>query len=126
MYSRLYVNVLNNYHWVNGATALHTSYSDGGLFTISCACPPEDVSVSRRVLVPDCDVYISKVSDAQTQVGKIEVVIYSEMGNACNHLTQEELDRAKNMLKGLFLMNLESLPIISEDICRFFLQCIQK
>lgn len=49
----------------------------------------------------------------------MEVVIYSEMGNACDHLTQEELSRAKNMLKGIFLMNLESLPVICEDICRF-------
>ena len=45
MYSRLYLNVLNRYHWIYAATAYHHSYADSGLFCIHGSCHPTQVSV---------------------------------------------------------------------------------
>jgi len=42
MYSRLYLNVLNRYHFMFNATAYNQSYSDSGLFCIHASAPPED------------------------------------------------------------------------------------
>ena len=44
MYSRLYLNVLNRYHWIYSATAYHHSYADTGLFCIHGSCHPSQVS----------------------------------------------------------------------------------
>ena len=44
MYSRLYLNVLNRYHWIYSATAYHHSYADTGLFCIQGSCHPTKVS----------------------------------------------------------------------------------
>lgn len=44
MYSRLYLNVLNRYHWIYAATAYHHSYSDSGLFCIHSSSHPSQVS----------------------------------------------------------------------------------
>lgn len=44
MYSRLYLNVLNRYHWIYSATAYHHSYADTGLFCIHGSCHPTQVS----------------------------------------------------------------------------------
>ena len=35
MYTRLYTNVLNRYHWMYSATAFNHAYSDSGVFCIS-------------------------------------------------------------------------------------------
>merc|ERR1711970_1261207 len=34
MYSRLYLNVLNQHHWVYNATAINSPYTDSGLFGV--------------------------------------------------------------------------------------------
>lgn len=41
MYSRLYLNVLNKYHFMFSATAFHQAYKDSGLFCIHSSSPPE-------------------------------------------------------------------------------------
>ena len=43
MYSRLYLNVLNKYHWIYSATAYHHSYADSGLFCIHASSHPSQV-----------------------------------------------------------------------------------
>lgn len=48
MYSRLYLNVLNRYHWIYAATAYHHSYADSGLFCIHGSSHP---SQARTVFV---------------------------------------------------------------------------
>lgn len=35
MYTRLYTNVLNRYHWMYSSTALNHAYADSGVFCIS-------------------------------------------------------------------------------------------
>jgi len=49
MYSRLYLNVLNRYHWIYAATAYHHSYSDSGLFCIHSSCHPSQVSQNKTL-----------------------------------------------------------------------------
>lgn len=44
MYSRLYLNVLNRYHWIYAATAYHHSYADSGLFCIHGSSHPSQAS----------------------------------------------------------------------------------
>jgi processing peptidase subunit alpha len=48
MYSRFYTNILNMHSWAFTVTALHTTYSDSGLFTVSCACPPDQVRMQSE------------------------------------------------------------------------------
>lgn len=44
MYTRLYLNVLNRYHWMYSAAAVHYSYEDSGIFCIQASCHPSMVS----------------------------------------------------------------------------------
>ena len=41
MYSRLYLNVLNRYHFMFSATAYNQSYNDSGVFYIHASAPPQ-------------------------------------------------------------------------------------
>jgi processing peptidase subunit alpha len=91
MYSRLYTNVLNKHGWVHNATAFNSCYSDSGLFGIYGAAEPRHATQLVQVLADQL----------------------KGMGGA---VTDEELDRAKNMTKSSVLMNLESKPIILEDM----------
>ena len=43
MYSRLYLNVLNRYHWIYACTAFNHSYSDSGIFCINASSHPSQV-----------------------------------------------------------------------------------
>merc|ERR1719409_399395 len=91
MYSRLYTGVLNQHGWVQNATAFNSCYKDSGLFGIYGAAEPRHVPNLVQVL-------------AEQLKG---------MGGA---VSDEELSRAKNMTKSSVLMNLESKPIILEDM----------
>jgi len=91
MYSRLYTNVLNKHGWVQNATAFNNCYADSGLFGIYGAAEPKHVPMLVQVLAEQL----------------------KNMGAA---LTDEEVSRAKNMTKSSVLMNLESKPIILEDM----------
>src|SRR4051812_31438618 len=44
MYTRLYIDVMNRYHWMYNATAFNHSYADSGIFCIRASAPPEHVS----------------------------------------------------------------------------------
>ncbi|KAF5301161.1 hypothetical protein FQA39_LY10839 [Lamprigera yunnana] len=93
MYTRLYTNVLNRYHWMYSATAYNHAYADTGLFCIHASAPPNHV----RELVE---------------------VIVREMVVMAGDVTNQELRRAKIQLQSMLLMNLESRPVVFEDIGR--------
>ncbi|OAD57043.1 Mitochondrial-processing peptidase subunit alpha [Eufriesea mexicana] len=93
MYTRLYTNVLNRYHWLYSATAYNHAYADTGLFYIHASCTP------------------SHVRDM------VEVIVH-EMVTMTNNITDSELARAKKQLQSMLLMNLEQRPVVFEDIGR--------
>jgi processing peptidase subunit alpha len=93
MYSRLYTNVLNQYHWIYNATAYHNSYNDSGLFSIYASSPPH---MLRRLVT----------------------VLIRELLGMKDPVKKDEFQRAKVQLKSMLLMNLESRPVVFEDIGR--------
>ncbi|XP_003708190.1 mitochondrial-processing peptidase subunit alpha isoform X1 [Megachile rotundata] len=93
MYTRLYTNVLNRYHWLYSATAYNHAYADTGLFYIHASCTP------------------SHVKDM------VEVVVH-EMVTMASSIMDSELARAKKQLQSMLLMNLEQRPVVFEDIGR--------
>jgi len=94
MYSRLYTNVLNKYHWVDSATAFNSMYNDGGLVGIYGTCLPQDA-------------------------GRLVDVMSSELTSvAAAAPSAEETNRAKNQLKSSVLMKLESRQTLFEDLGR--------
>lgn len=93
MYTRLYTNVLNRYHWLYSATAYNHAYADTGLFCIHASCTPSYVKDMVEVIVHEMVTMTSGVSD-------------------------NELARAKKQLQSMLLMNLEQRPVVFEDIGR--------
>lgn len=93
MYSRLYTNVLNRYHWMYSATAYNHAYSDSGVFCIHASAPP-------------------------TNVREMVEVITRELVHMQSEPDDEELSRAKIQLQSMLLMNLESRPVVFEDVGR--------
>ena len=93
MYTRLYTNVLNRYHWMYSATAYNHAYSDSGLFCIQASAHP-------------------------SQLRDLINVIIGETINMRRPTSTEELRRAKTQLKSMLLMNLEARPVMFEDIGR--------
>ncbi|CAG0916032.1 unnamed protein product [Notodromas monacha] len=93
MYTRLYTNVLNRQHWMWSATAYNHAYADSGLFCIHAAAHPSQLREMVEVVVKE----------------------FVMMGG---HVDKEELERAKAQLQSMLLMNLESRPVIFEDIGR--------
>ncbi|XP_012288110.1 mitochondrial-processing peptidase subunit alpha [Orussus abietinus] len=113
MYTRLYTNVLNRYHWLYSATAYNHAYTDTGLFCIHASSTP-------------------------THVREMVEVIVREMVAMGGNITDSELARAKKQLQSMLLMNLEQRPVVFEDIGRqvlatgsrkrpeYFIQAIDK
>ncbi|XP_039269449.2 mitochondrial-processing peptidase subunit alpha-like [Styela clava] len=93
MFSRLYLNVLNRHHWMYAATAFHHSYDDGGLFCIQASTHP-------------------------SQIRECVHVITQEFVRLLNGVEEAELLRAKTQLKSMLMMNLESRPVMFEDVGR--------
>jgi len=93
MYTRLYTNVLNRYHWMYSATAYNHAYADSGLFCIHASAPPP-------------------------QIRDMVEVIIREMTSMVGLISKQELRRAKTQLQSMLLMNLESRPVVFEDIGR--------
>ncbi|KAI9207536.1 Metalloenzyme, LuxS/M16 peptidase-like protein [Polychytrium aggregatum] len=93
MYTRLYTQVLNRYHWVENCNTVNYSYADTGLFGIAAAVPPF-VEAHRAILPIICDQMVRMTMD----------------------IGREELSRAKNQLKSNLLMNLEMRMVELEDI----------
>ena len=94
MYTRLYREVLNQNHWVESAEAFMTVHDDSGIMGIDAACPPEYASNMIRVII--------------AQLTKL----------AYSPVSDEELGRAKKMLKSMMMMQLESRLVNCEDIAR--------
>lgn len=94
MYSRLYREVLNKFRWAESSEAFSSFHSESGLWGISGSCPPARGGDMTRALVGHFQ--------------KLE----SEF------VTDEELDRARNMLKCNVLTQLESRLVLFEDIGR--------
>ena len=91
MYSRLYTQLLNRYHWLEHARAFTIDYQIGGLFGINASCHPKFAPNLLKILFE----YLSvKAADA---------------------LTTEELSRAKNQLKSAILMGLETRSLSLES-----------
>jgi len=93
MYTRLYQNILNRFAYVEAASAFSAFYNDTGVFGIYCAAPSEGV-------------------------GQLAQVVCEEMTNLTKAVSPVELSRAKNQLSASLLMNLESRPVLFEDIGR--------
>lgn len=98
MYSRLYTNVLNQYHWVESCQAFNHSYTDSGLFGISAQCQPERTQDMLNVMCQELKALTIDTGFAG--------------------LKQPEVDRAKNQLRSSLLMNLESRMVELEDLGR--------
>lgn len=93
MYTRLYTNVLNKYHWMYSATAFNHAYADTGVFCINSSAHPSQLSSLAQVIV-------------------------HELALLTRDIEKVEFNRAKTQLKSMLLMNLESRPVIFEDIAR--------
>uniref|UniRef100_A0A5S6R041 Uncharacterized protein n=1 Tax=Trichuris muris TaxID=70415 RepID=A0A5S6R041_TRIMR len=93
MYTRLYMNVLNRYHWIYNATSVNLGYSDSGIFFVRASSHPDNL-------------------------GDLVSVICSELLEMNRGLENDELERAKTQLKSSLLMNLEQRPVRFEDLTR--------
>merc|ERR1711935_368059 len=91
MYSRLYLQVLNQHHWVHNATAINSPYIDSGLFGIFG-------------------------SAARGDAGSLVQVLAEQLSGMVGPVSPEELNRAKAMTKSSVYMNLESQGIVLEDL----------
>lgn len=94
MYSRLYREVLNRHHWAESCEAFTSFHSESGLFGMAGSARPDRAGEMTRALV---DHFL-----------KLEAEPVSD----------EELDRARNMLKCNVLTQLESRVVLFEDIGR--------
>uniref|UniRef100_A0A673C7I6 Mitochondrial-processing peptidase subunit alpha n=1 Tax=Sphaeramia orbicularis TaxID=375764 RepID=A0A673C7I6_9TELE len=93
MFTRLYLNVLNRHHWMYNATSYHHSYEDSGLLCIHASADPR-------------------------QVREMVEIITKEFIQMAGNAGEMELERAKTQLKSMLMMNLESRPVIFEDVGR--------
>uniref|UniRef100_A0A6A7FVU7 Mitochondrial-processing peptidase subunit alpha n=1 Tax=Hirondellea gigas TaxID=1518452 RepID=A0A6A7FVU7_9CRUS len=93
MYTRLYTNVLNKHHWMHNAVAFNHAYGDTGLFCILASSHPSHLFDLTEVLT-------------------------REMVAMATTITHSELQRAKTQLQSMVLMNLESRPVVFEDMAR--------
>lgn len=94
MYSRLYRQVLNRYYWAESAEAFTAFHNESGLFGISGSSAPNK---SRDV------VYV---------LAEHFHLLAAEL------VTDEEFERARNMLKNNVLSQLESRLVLFEDMGR--------
>ncbi|XP_063900396.1 uncharacterized protein LOC135119955 [Zophobas morio] len=103
MYTRVYVNILNSYNWVEMCNAMGVGYSDAHLFALIGSYKNTDRKNS----------YGPKLFKIMRH--ELEGIITNPIGNV-------ELQRAKNRLRCLFFSNLEMRPILVEELGRYFLQ----
>ncbi|XP_018615528.1 mitochondrial-processing peptidase subunit alpha [Scleropages formosus] len=93
MFTRLYLNVLNRHHWMYNATSYHHSYEDSGLLCIHASADPRQVREMVEIITRE----------------------FIQMSSVAGEM---ELERAKTQLKSMLMMNLESRPVIFEDVGR--------
>lgn len=94
MYSRLYREVLNRYQWAESCEAFTSFHTESGLFGMAGSAHPTKAGELTRALVE--------------HFLKLEAEL----------VTDEELDRARNMLRCNVLTQLESRLVLFEDIGR--------
>lgn len=94
MYSRLYREVLNKNHWVESSESFLSVHEESGIFGIDGSCMTQDLPSLLRVFLDQ----LLRVS-----VEEVQAI---------------ELSRAKNMLKSMLLMQLESRLVMCEDIAK--------
>ena len=94
MYSRLYRQVLNRYHWAESAEAATAFYNESGLWGLTGSCMP------------------------QKAMDLVKVLAEHAVRLAVQPVSDEELDRARNMLKNNVLTQLESRLVLFEDLGR--------
>ena len=117
MYSRLYREILNRcfpitvnratfskihfrrFHWVEGAEAFVNIHANAGILGIDGACPAEYVQDMLMVIM---DEFVRLSFEP---------------------VKESELQRAKNMLKSMLQMQLESRLVLCEDMARQFMTC---
>ena len=97
MFSRLHQNVLNRHHWVDLCQSLHQCYGDSGVLGIHAAVFPD---------------YAPRV--AQAVAGQLHALTGSMMGG----VNEEQMGRAKNMLKSMMVMQTESRVVAVEGMRR--------
>jgi mitochondrial-processing peptidase subunit alpha len=95
MYSRLYTNVLNQYHWVESCVGFSNSYSDSGVFGIGAAVRTDATHAIADVVCR-------------------ELALLAHDGP--RGITHTEAQRAKKQLKSSLLMNLESRIVEMDDL----------
>ncbi|XP_047686584.1 mitochondrial-processing peptidase subunit alpha isoform X1 [Prionailurus viverrinus] len=93
MFTRLYLHVLNRHHWMYNATSYHHSYEDTGLLCVHASADPRQVREMVEIITKEFIL----------MAGTVDVV---------------ELERAKTQLMSMLMMNLESRPVIFEDVGR--------
>jgi processing peptidase subunit alpha len=71
MYTRLYTNVLNRYHWMYSATAYNHAYSDTGLLCIHASAPPNHVKEMVEVVVKEMVNMAGNVNGQELRVSHI-------------------------------------------------------
>lgn len=96
MYTRLYRETLCCHAWVESAEAFILINDESGILGIDGGCPPAYVQSMIREIV--------------AQLTRLSV----------EPVKPEDLSRAKNMLKSMMMMQLESRLVICEDIARQF------
>ncbi|KAJ3212120.1 Mitochondrial-processing peptidase subunit alpha [Entophlyctis luteolus] len=97
MYTRLYTEVLNRYHWVENCNTLSYSYQPSSLFGISASVPPSPETHSHIIPI---------------------LLSHMHMSTSPKSLDKTALSRAKNQLKSNLLMSLESRSVELEDLAR--------
>lgn len=93
MFTRLYVNVLNSYMGVESCESNIISFKDSGLLGIQGKCDP---NMTNRFLT----------------------IIANEMVKITKEMDPVEFSRVKNQMKTSIFYNLESRPILLDDIGR--------
>ena len=124
MYTRLYTHVLNRHHWMYSATAFNHAYNDTGLFCISASAPPEQLTETTQVTIfrealPCLNNKSNLYNHMKLHDSLLQVILKEFARLTSKHdIHSEELDRAKKQLQSMLLMNLESRPVIFEDVAR--------
>jgi processing peptidase subunit alpha len=94
MYSRLYRQILNRYHWAESAEAFTSFHNEAGL-----------VGITGR-------------ADAKYTMDMVKTFCIHLKRLAVEPVSEEELDRARNMLRNDVMTQLESRFVLFEDMAR--------
>ena len=77
MYTRLYTNVLNRYHWMYSATAFNHAYADSGVFCINSSAHPTQLRALVQVIVHELAILASgkKSNELQFHEKRIHYIL---------------------------------------------------